>query len=130
MLKPGDITWIVTPYASKHVEQLRADFTDDWYWDAVADFTETLCAYFNADGACQRKQGRAISPMGCTLPNAKALKIRVAEPGGGQSGGLRVIVTVFCDRREVHVKSVRRKRSSPKPTKAQYVKDANRPVDQ
>lgn len=129
MLEPEDITWIVTPYASKHVETLRADFGEGWYWDAVDSFKQSLCDYFNADGACLLKQAGSISPIGCTLPNAKALKVRAAEPGGGQSGGLRVIVTVFCDRREVHVKSVRRKRSSPKPTTAQYVEDANRPVE-
>ncbi|MBI5283458.1 MAG: hypothetical protein HY874_00045 [Chloroflexi bacterium] len=60
-----------------------------------------LCDYFNAQTSCDRKLGNSISPVDGAEVGTKRLKVRWALPGGGKSGGLRLLVDAHCSKKVV-----------------------------
>jgi hypothetical protein len=59
-----------------------------------------LCSYFT-NGNCTEAQGNSIRCIGATHGGGKILKVRWAVPGCGKSGGLRLSVVVYCEKRRV-----------------------------
>lgn len=101
MVAPGDIRWRLSSEASKRATRLRDKIGEDSYADSKGALKEFLCGYFAAEGECSRKQGASVSPLGAGGAGRKRLKVRWVLPGGGKSGGLRIIADVDCANRDV-----------------------------
>jgi hypothetical protein len=71
-----------------------------------------LCEYFSS-GNCQNAQGKSIAPIKATAKGGKVLKVRWAYPGCGKSGGLRLVVVVYCKERRVHIAQAFDRREDP-----------------
>jgi hypothetical protein len=100
----ADIQWHVLERAMPCLARIRATMTpQDYDRDKVA-LQEFLCGYFRA-GSCRHRQGRSIAPLKSSTTEAggKCLKVRWATPGSGKSGGLRLAIVVYCDRKLVKV---------------------------
>jgi hypothetical protein len=95
-----EITWFVTKQAARDVQDVREALGDGYKAD-VAALQETLFLYFSGDEGCTTAQGKSICPMGATSDGGKRLKVRWMIPGGGKSGGLRLLFVAYCDRRKV-----------------------------
>jgi len=99
-LKPSDITWMVSSGARSEISSLPA-VVQQGYDAMVSALRDQICAYINARQQCDAK-GYGIAPKG-GADGGKLLKVRQAIPGGGKSGGLRVLMVAYCDRRLVKV---------------------------
>jgi len=110
--RPGDGKWILSPKATE-LRQLR-----DEQKQAIKTF---LCAYFSTHGDCRNRQGNSIVPIMATPKGGKVLKMRWAFPGCGKSGGLRLVVVAYCDKRRVVIaEGVARRDSLP----SKFISDA------
>lgn len=96
---PKSIKWHVSPECEVQLRGVRKQLGEAGYEDTKQALRETLCDYFNL-GNCTT-QAMQISPMKGAPGGAKALKVRWQLPGCGKSGGLRLAVTVDCERRLV-----------------------------
>jgi hypothetical protein len=108
-----DITWEVLHDAQKDLAFVRAELGEDAYKETKHALQDLLCNYFNSGSQCSKK-GLSISPMGATeLGGGKKLKVRWALPGGGKSGGLRLAVVAFCQRRLVRIAGAWARKEDP-----------------
>jgi hypothetical protein len=92
--KPEDGTWIVRKDATG-LEEIRNELGAEEYDKQKLALQKFLCDYFST-GACISKLGASISPVSGAPKGGKALKVRWGLPGSGKSGGIRLIVVVFC----------------------------------
>lgn len=99
--EPTDGTWRLSENANS-LREIQSSYPDGWLQQQVDSLKWAMCEYFSV-GDCNSKQGKSISPMGLTQDGGKILKVRWLLPGKGKSGGLRLCVVVYCDRREVVV---------------------------
>jgi hypothetical protein len=95
---PEDGTWKVI--WTDGMAEARSAFSRENYNDSKNSLKRFLCHYFS-NGDCNRKLGKAVCPVGATPRGGKILKVRWALPGSGKSGGLRLLVVVFCNSRPV-----------------------------
>lgn len=97
------ITWEVLDNARKDLPALRKSMGEEAYEEQKLSLQDFLCLYFNSGAQCIKK-GCNISPMGATHSlGGKKFKVRWALPGGGKSGGLRLAVVVYCQRKYVKI---------------------------
>jgi len=117
---PGDGKWILSPKATE-LRQLRDRWNDDQYEKQKQAIKNFLCAYFSTHGDCRNRQGNSIVPIMATPKGGKVLKMRWAFPGCGKSGGLRLVVVAYCDKRRVVIaEGVARRDSLP----SEFISDA------
>ena len=110
----GEIEWWVLPKAATVFAELRAAMGSEAYEQDKARLQDFLCAYFSV-GTCTDRQGNSIAPMRSTATGkgGKCLKVRWATPGSGKSGGLRLAVVAYCDRKLVKVAGAWHRRENP-----------------
>lgn len=113
-LQRTEITWIALDRARAGLDAARLQLGDDRYAQEKAALQDFLCGDF-ASGQCRHQQGKSIAPMRSsnTLAGGRCLKVRWATAGGGKSGGLRLAIVVYCDRRRVHVAGAWLRREDP-----------------
>lgn len=104
-------------YARTVLDGVRVAFGTEAYEAERTALKIYLCGYFNS-GTCAHKQGTQISPMRSTFTQAggKCLKVRWGLPGQGKSGGLRLAVVVYCERRHVKLCGAWRRNADPSDT--------------
>lgn len=102
-MERSEITWRLTAKAQRDLSSLRRQLGEEDYFDLRDALQDLLCGYFDSDADCREKLGSSISPMGGVEGGGKAFKVRGVVPGAGKSGGLRLAVAVFCDKRMVKV---------------------------
>ncbi|MBZ0150274.1 MAG: hypothetical protein K8J09_01990 [Planctomycetes bacterium] len=102
-MQPHDISWVICEAARATADTLRAELGDSRYQEVRIALKEFLCDYFSSVAACDNKLGKSISPVKCGMPGAKGLKVRFGYPGCGKSGGLRLAVLAFCQKRLVKI---------------------------
>jgi hypothetical protein len=95
---PEDGKWEIIQ--TQGLAEVRTAYADGAFRDAKNALKKFLCSYFSV-GDCNVAQGKAICPIGATSGGGKILKVRWGVPGCGKSGGLRLCVVVYCDRRRV-----------------------------
>lgn len=78
-------------------------------------FRETVTAYINVSSACDKAIGKSFRPLGSTETGGKLFKIRLAVPGYGSSGGLRVVAALHCDTKSCHILLAKWRRDFSKP---------------
>lgn len=98
------IQWMVLPRARAVFAEVREALGADAYERDKLRLQDFLCAYFG-HGNCMDRQGNSIAPMKSTATarGGKCLKVRWATPGTGKSGGLRLAVVAYCDKRVVKI---------------------------
>lgn len=119
MVSKSEIKWELLKHASQELGAVRKLLGEDAYEAEKAALKDYLCNYFNS-GTCRHKQGSQISPMPSTLTGqgGRCLKVRWGLPGKGKSGGLRLAVVAYCDRK--HVKLCGAWRRSADPTDSDF----------
>jgi len=110
---PGDGVWTVSESAAK-IKDLKEELGDKEYDAHKKAIQNFLCAYFST-GSCNTSQGDSINPLGASTKGGKILKVRWALPGAGKSGGLRIIVVVYCDEKKVVLAEAFKRRTDPTP---------------
>lgn len=102
MVDADSVTWKTCSKAAAEFDEVKHLLKDDGYSDWVRDLKEALCNYFASnDSKCTRKQGSSVAPIASGVDGAKGLKVRFGFPGCGKSGGLRIGVLAYCERRLV-----------------------------
>jgi hypothetical protein len=120
--QPSDGKWFVLKCASG-VRQARDLIGTDAYDKSKTALKRFLCGYFSS-GACNSRLGKSISPVGATPKGGKILKVRWALPGGGKSGGLRLVVVAFCDERRAVVAQAFLRKNDPSDDEIRSVANA------
>ncbi len=100
---PADGKWVVLQ--TPGCDEARAAFSKQEYRDAKKALQLLLCSYFSA-GDCNKALGSTITPIGATQAGGKILKVRWGFPGCGKSGGFRMCVVAYCDRRRVVIAEI------------------------
>ena len=113
-LNVTDITWVVSMDADSEVQGLKKRLGLEGYEFYKSAFQEYLCDYFNGVRDCKKRQGKSINPLGgITANGGKKLKVRWITPGSGKSGGYRVGLLAYCERREVLLCLVSERKDEP-----------------
>lgn len=110
-MEPDDIIWKTKKRLRKSVAAFREQIED--YDVEVRSLRLFICSYFNAHDDCSEKLGKSISPVAGAPNEGKGLKVRWNLPGEGKSGGLRLAIVAYCERRTVVVCEAFRRRSNP-----------------
>lgn len=108
---PEDGRWVVSSNA-RGIKDIHDELGNPKYENQKKAIKTFLCGYFST-GECRTKQGQSISPLGATSKGGKALKVRWALPGGGKSGGLRLIVVAYCTEKKVVIAEAFRRKDDP-----------------
>lgn len=103
MVDRAEIQWKLSVSTVKAIADLRESLGEVEYAETKRAFQELLAGYFSAELGCKSKLGKTISPLGGTAKGGRSLKVRWALPGGGRSGGLRLLVIAYCDEQAVLV---------------------------
>lgn len=111
MVGPEDITWRVRPDPMRVFEDIRRRVGLELYNTNKQALRRLLCDYFNAV-KCNGST-KTIAPIGCTSRGGKLLKVRLALPGEGKSGGLRLCVVAYCRSRSVSIAAAVSRRHDP-----------------
>jgi hypothetical protein len=109
--EPQDGKWQVGDDA-KLLAELRQRMTPEAYEQEKQALQEFLCGYFST-GDCRNALGSSVSPMKASPGGGKVLKVRWALPGGGKSGGLRLVVVAYCEEKRVHIAQAFDRRENP-----------------
>ena len=109
MVREEDLAWEADPTA-------LADFDKVCRGEArkmTATAKRQLCGYFNHDERCLKKalNTSALKPPD-GVKGAKLLKTRLALPGCGKSGGLRLEYLVWCEEKRVKLSSATLRRDA------------------
>lgn len=112
-MHPNEISWVICEAARPTANALKGQLGDVRYEAVRLGLKEFLCGYFSAVAACDSKLGKTISPIKCSVSEAKGLKVRFGFPGCGKSGGLRLAVLAFCDQRLVKIAGAWIRREDP-----------------
>jgi hypothetical protein len=105
-------TWLLLDAAQNDLADDRAAWGETKYSDGKMAFRRFLCAYFGAESGCAAK-GMNINPIGSLPDGAKVLKARWSRPGEGKSGGLRLVLAVYCEKRIIVVCRAYVRREAP-----------------
>ena len=117
MVSRDEITWEVLRHARQEFDALRQALGPKEYEREKSALKDYLCGYFSS-GTCRHKQGNQISPMPSTLTGkgGRCLKVRWGLPGKGKSGGLRLAIVVYCERKHVKLCGAWRRNTDPSDT--------------
>lgn len=100
-MEATEITWTLSPEAWEFVRGLPPEVLDQ-YDMLKSAFKRLICSYINVNGRCD-VQALGVSPMGKHVTGGKELKVRLAVPGRGKRGSLRLAVVAFCDDKAVRI---------------------------
>ena len=100
--EPSDGIWTLSETAHT-LRSLKKTWPAGKYEESKNALKEFLCSYFSSEHDCTSKQGKSISPIGATRRGGKVLKVRWMVPGGGKSGGLRLVVIAYCKEKRVEI---------------------------
>jgi hypothetical protein len=109
--RPSDGKWQVGPKVEE-IQRLKKESTSKQYEEQKRALQEYLCHYFSW-GDCNTSQGSQISPMGASKKGGKILKVRWNYPGGGKSGGMRLVVVAYCKEKRVHIAAAIPRKDDP-----------------
>lgn len=113
MVSVEEVTWETCVAARSELQVVESLLGADRYREWSTELKSFLCSYFSADRPCTQKQGKSISPVASGVREGKGLKVRFGFPGCGKSGGLRLAVLAFCERRVVKIAGAWRRKEDP-----------------
>lgn len=113
MVDPATVVWEQCSGARPELRIVQDQLGEQSYLEWLEELKAFLCAYFSSERPCVQKQGKSISPVASGVKNGKGLKVRFGFPGCGKSGGLRLAVLAFCERRVVKIAGAWRRKDDP-----------------
>lgn len=111
-----DGKWEIHGTAAETNSKVREQLGSAEHAEYKRGLQQYLVNYFNSDHrSCSIRVGDGICPVGLSdyTGRGKCLKVRWPLPGAGKSGGLRLLVIVYCNDKRVKIVGAWARKTEP-----------------